>query len=142
MESLRRSLWIGRPEARVRELGPEGEALLDDLLGGGALEHALPSLVVGRVEALEQGLEVGMVVDGDPEHLTLHPPVEALDHAIGLGCIGPCLAVLHLDLAAGFLESLGREARAAVGEHMCDLEGESADCLLEEGDCVWVSSSS
>jgi hypothetical protein len=75
-----------------------------------------------------------MAVDGDPQHLALHSSVEALDHAVGLGRGGPCPAVLHLQLAAGLLEGLGREARAAVGEHVRDLEGSRSDRLVEEGD--------
>ena len=69
----------------------------------------------------------------DPEHLGLDASVEALHHAIRLGCIGPRFAVLHPELSAGRLEPAGREAGAAVREHMGDLEGEGLDRFVQEG---------
>ena len=120
VQGLGQSAGIGRLEARVGELGSGGQALLDDLLGRGALEHALASLVVGLVEACEQGLEVGVAMNGDAQHLVLHPAVEALDPAVGLGCIGLGPAVLDLELAAGGLEGVGGEAGATIGEPVSD----------------------
>jgi hypothetical protein len=60
-----------------------------------------------------------------------HPPVEAPNKTVGLRRVGLGRAVLHLQLAAGRREAIGGNARAAVGEHVRDLEGEGGDCLLE-----------
>jgi hypothetical protein len=75
-----------------------------------------------------------MAVNGDPEHLPLHPPIEALHEAVGLRRVGLRLSMVQLQLAASLLKTISRKARAAVGEHVGDLEGESADRLFEEGD--------
>jgi hypothetical protein len=134
LQGLRQGAWIGRFITRIREGWHCCKARSDDLLGGGPLEHPLAAQVVGLVEAFEQRLQVTMARDGDAEHLALHAAVEALDHAVGLGRVGLGLAVLHLQFAAGVLEAIGGEARAAVGEHVCDLERESRDRLFQEGD--------
>ncbi len=115
---------------------------MDDLLGGGTVQRALPSFVAGVVKAPEQGPEVPMAVDGDLQHLALHSPVEALGEAVGLGRIGPCLAVLRLQLAAGRLEALGGEAGATVSENAGDLEGGRVDRRLEKAMALPDSSSS
>jgi transposase len=77
-----------------------------------------------------------MARDGDPEHLTLHPPVEALHETVGLRRVGFGRAMLQLQLAAGLLEAIAREAGSSVGEHVRDLEGKRADRLVQEGDCA------
>jgi hypothetical protein len=69
----------------------------------------------------------------DAEHLALHAPVEALDHAVRPRRVGPGLAVLDPERAAGPLEALGGEAGAPVGEHVRDPEREGRERLLEEG---------
>ncbi len=111
------------------------------LVRGDPAEHPLASGIVGLVEALEQGLEVPMAVDGDPQHLTLHTPVETLHEAIGLRCIRLGPAVLHLQLAAGLLKAIRREAGSSVRQDVRDLEGERGDRLFQETALV-VSSSS
>src|SRR5215203_2823780 len=75
-----------------------------------------------------------MAVDCEAQHVALHPPVKALRKTIGLWRVGPCDPMLHLQLATGALKAIGGKARAPVGEHVRDLERESADRLLEEGD--------
>ena len=71
-----------------------------------------------------------------PEHLALHPPVEALHETVGLRRVGFGRAMLQLQLAAGLLEAIGREAGSSVRQDVGDLEGEGADRLLQEGDCA------
>ena len=107
---------------------------MDGPLRGSALQDPLASSIVGLVEALQQGLEIAVAGHRDPEHLGLDASVEALHHAIGAGRIGPRFAVLHPERPAGRLEPGGREAGAAVREHMGDLEGEGLDRFIQEGD--------
>src|SRR5215208_7777869 len=83
-----------------------------------------------------------MARDGDAEHFARHAAVEALDHAVGLGRVRLGLAVLHLQFAAGLLETIGGEARTPVGEHMRDLEGDSAIACLRKAIALSVVSSS
>jgi hypothetical protein len=42
--------------------------------------------------------------------------------------------VLTLQLAAGVFKAVSGEAQAAVGEHVCDLEGKRTERLFQEGD--------
>src|SRR4051812_37105595 len=93
------------------------EPLVDGLLGRPAAQDALPAGVVGAVEALEQPLEVVVAGHRDAQHLALDPAVEALRHPVRARRVGPGLAVLDAEPSAGPLETLGREARAAVGDH-------------------------
>ena len=85
------------------------------------------------MEAVQQGLQVAVAGDGNAEHLALDASVEALHHAIGFGRVGPCRAMLHAERSARRLEAIGREAGAAVGQHMGDLEGKGPDRLVQEG---------
>ena len=82
---------------------------------------------------MQQGFQIAVAGDCNAQHLPLDTPVEALDHAIGFGRIRPRFAVLHPKLLARGLKAVSREARAAVGKHMGDLEGEGPDRLLQEG---------
>jgi hypothetical protein len=71
----------------------------------------------------------------DAEHLALHAPVEALDHAVRPRRVGPGLAVLDAVLPAGPLEAVGGEAAAAVGQvgqHPGDPEREGGERLPQE----------
>ena len=54
--------------------------------------------------------------------------------AIGLRRVGLGPAVLHLQLAAGLLKAIRREAGSSVGEDVRELEGEGADRLFQERD--------
>ena len=90
--------------------------------------------VVGLGEALQQGFQIAMAGNRDAQPLALDPSVEALHHAICAGRVGPCLAMGHPKLPAGRLEAVSREAGAAVGQPMGDLEGKGLDGLLQEGD--------
>src|SRR3712207_3364189 len=109
------------------------QALADDLLGRAAAQDALAAGVVGGVEARQQALEVAVARDGDAQHLALDPAVEALRHPVRARGVGPGLAVLDAERAAGSLEGVGGEAAAAVGEHVRDTEGEGGERLLQEG---------
>jgi hypothetical protein len=82
---------------------------------------------------VQQGLQVAVAGDRDAQHLALHTPIEAFDHAIGFRRVGPCRAMLHAERSARRLEAIGREARSAVGEHMGDLEGEGLDRFFQKG---------
>jgi hypothetical protein len=94
----------------------------------------LASRVVGLIEAAQQGVQIAVAGNRNAQHLALHTPVEALHQAVRARRIGPRLAMLHPELLARPLEAVGREARAAVGQHMGDREGEGLDGLFEEGD--------
>lgn len=74
-----------------------------------------------------------MAVERDAQHVALHPAVEALNHAVGLGRIGVRLAMLHTVPLAGSLEGIGREAGAAVGQNMGDLERKGTERIRQEG---------
>jgi hypothetical protein len=80
--------------------------------------------------------------DRDAEHLALDPAVEALDHPVRPGRVGPGLAVLDAELAAGLLEALGGEAAAAVGEHVRDPEREGRERLPRKARALASVSSS
>src|SRR3712207_8161892 len=95
-----------RTEAGVGEARVPPQALADDLLGRAAAQDALPAGVVGGVEAGQQTLEVAVARRRDAEHLALHPAVEALDHPVRPGRVGPRLAVLDPELPASLLEPL------------------------------------
>ncbi|WP_410055174.1 hypothetical protein [Microvirga sp. Mcv34] len=82
LEGLGQGTWIGRLEVAVGELRLGGQAAAHNLIRGSPLQHALASSVVGLVEALEQRLQIPMAVDGDAEHLALHPAVEALHETV------------------------------------------------------------
>jgi len=71
--------------------------------------------------------------DGDAQHLALDPAVGALGHPVRARRVGPGLAVLHAELPASFLEALGREAGATVGQQVRDPEREGRERLLQEG---------
>ena len=83
-----------------------------------------------------------MAINRNPQHLALHPSVEALHKAVGLRRVGFGLAMLHLQLAAGVFKAISRKAGSSVRQHVGDLEGERADRLFQEGDRAVVSSSS
>src|SRR3954453_17268510 len=117
----------------VGEVGSRAQALAHDHVRGSPLQDALTAGIVGLVEAVQQGFQIAVAGDCNAQHLPLDPPVEALDHAIGFGRIRPRFAVLHPKLLARGLKAVSREARAAVGKHMGDLEGEGPDRLLQEG---------
>ena len=70
----------------------------------------MPAAVVGRVEAAQHDLQVGVAVERDPQHLALDAPVEALDHAVSFRRVGTRLAMLHTVPLAGGLKRIGREA--------------------------------
>src|SRR5689334_24440985 len=109
------------------------QTLSDNHLGRAPAQHALAAGVIGLVEAGEQPLEVAVAGDGDPEHLPLHAPVEALDRPVRARRVGLGLAVLDAELAAAPLEAVGREAGAAVGQQVRDPEREGRERLLQEG---------
>src|SRR3712207_5440121 len=46
------------------------------------------------------------------------------------------LAMLYAWALARNLKAISREARAAVGQHVRDLEGKGSDRLLQEGHCA------
>src|SRR3982750_887925 len=62
--------------------GERSQALGYDPLGGAALEGALPTSVVGLIEAVQQGFQILVAGHRDAQHLALNTPVEALDHPI------------------------------------------------------------
>ena len=82
LEGWRQSVCIRRLVAPVGQLRLGGQAAAHHLIWGSPLQHALASSVVGLVEAFEQGLEIPMAIDRDPQHLALHPPVEALHETV------------------------------------------------------------
>ena len=93
----------------------------------------MAAAVVGAVEAGQHRLKILVTVEGDAQHLALHPPVEALHHTVGAGRVGLRLAVLHAVLLAGVLEGVSRETGTAVGQHMRDPKRQGRERLLEEG---------
>src|SRR3954471_3590514 len=117
----------------IGAVGGRAQALTHDHVRGSPLQDALAAGIVGLVEAVQQGFQIAVAGDCNAQHLPLDTPVEALDHAIGFGRIRPRFAVLHPKLLARRLKAVSREARAAVGKHMGDLEGEGPDRLLQEG---------
>src|SRR5215207_4757864 len=72
LEGLGQSVWIGRLRALVGKLRLSRQTASYNLVRGLPLQHALPSPVVGLIEALEQGLQIPMAVNGDAQHLALH----------------------------------------------------------------------
>jgi hypothetical protein len=82
---------------------------------------------------VQKGFQIAVAGDCNAEHLALDPSVKALHHPIGFGRVGPRRAMLHGERSARRLEPVGREAGAAVGEPMGDLEGEGPDRLLQKG---------
>ena len=64
--------------------GLGGEPLNDDLIGCLALQHTLPTGVVGGIEAAQELFELVVRIDGDGEHFGDNAAIEALDQAIGL----------------------------------------------------------
>lgn len=103
--------WIGQ-----RRFG--FQALTQDDFGREAVEHALTTAVVGRVEPTQDDLQIAVAVERDAQRLALHPAVGALDHVAGLVRIGARLAVLHTVPLADSLEGIGREAKSRVrSEH-------------------------
>lgn len=74
-----------------------------------------------------------MAVEGDAQRLALRLAVGALDHAIGLGRIGARLAMLHTVPLAGSLKGIGREAGAAVGQNIGDLEQKGTERIRQVG---------
>jgi hypothetical protein len=97
-----------------------------------AAEDALAPGVVGPIEALEQDLQVRRAAPREAEHLALNAPVEALHHPVRARRRGPHLAMLDPKLPARGLEALGREAEAAVREHMTDPEPEGPEGLFQK----------
>src|SRR5690349_2814411 len=116
-----------RAVAGVGEAPLLPQTLSDDHLGRAPAQHALAAGVVGLVEAGEQPLQVAVAGDGDPEHLSLHAPVEALHRPVRARRAGLGLAVLDAELAAALLEAVGREAGAAVGQQVRDPEREGRE---------------
>ena len=105
----------------------------NDLVGCFALQHALTTGIVGGIEAAPELFELTVRVDGDTQHLAANTAVEALDHAVGLWCAGAGMAILGAQLGADLGEGRG-EARAVVGQHVREAEGEGGGCLSQEGD--------
>ena len=62
----------GRFIASAVQPGIALEPSSDRLVRGNAAQHALAPGVAGVVEAVQQGLEIAVAVDGDAEHLALH----------------------------------------------------------------------
>src|SRR3954462_3226952 len=119
-------VWIGRFGAFVRQLRFGGETLAQDAVGGAALQDALAAAVVGDVEAGEYDFQVVMAVDRDAQDLPLHPPVEALDHAIGFRRVGARLAVHKSAVAPLYLFAcllLGGSAQGAWQNMALQLAG-------------------
>ena len=85
-----------------------------------AAEDTVAPGVVGPIEALEQDLQVRRAAPREAEHLALNAPVEALHHPVRARRRGLRPAMLDPKLPARGLEALGREAEAAVREHMTD----------------------
>jgi hypothetical protein len=108
------------------------EPFAGDLLRRSGVQGPLGPAVVSQMEPGQQMLELAVAGDQDPQHLALHPAVEALDHPVGFRGVGLGLAVLDAELPAHVLEPVGGEARAAVGQQVGDLEREGGDRLLEE----------
>src|SRR5215204_4644793 len=100
----------GRLIALVGELGIGLHPSAHHLIRRDALQHALAPRIIGTVEALQQDLQIRMAVDRNPQHLPLHAAVEALDHAVGFGRVGPRGPVLHGQLTTGSLEPVRRKA--------------------------------
>ena len=123
----------GRSVGRIDQRGVGFEALAQDHLGREAVEHPLTSTIVGAFEAAQHGLQVTMAVEGDAQHLPLHPTVEALDHAVRSRRVRARLAMLHAVPLADGLEGVSGEAGAAVGQHVRDPEGGGAERIRQEG---------
>src|SRR5690348_8401134 len=112
--------------------GLGGEPLGNDLIGGLAIQHTLPTGVVGGVEATQELFELLVRVDGDGEHVGDDAAIEALDHAIGLRRTWLGMAILCAELGADFGEGLG-EAAAVVCQYMCHVEGQGSGRFTQEG---------
>lgn len=63
-----------------------------------------------------------MAGDVDAEHLASDAAIEAFDHAVGLGGIGPRRAMTDPHLYGGSFKIVSGEARSSVGQNMCDAE--------------------
>src|SRR3954468_10040435 len=111
--------------------GLGGEPLGDDLIGCLALQHTLPTGVVGGVEAAQELFELIMRIDGDGEHLGDDAAIEALDHAIGLRRTRLDMAILCPELGTDLGKGLG-EAAAVVCQYMRHVEGKSVASFAQE----------
>jgi hypothetical protein len=68
----------GWPVGWVGQCGMGFRTLTQHHLGREPVEHALPAAVVGRIEAAQHDLQVGVVVVRDTQHIPLDATVEAL----------------------------------------------------------------
>ena len=73
------------------------------------MENALASSVIGAVEAGQQDFEIGVTSNVDAEDLTGDATIKALDHTVGLGCIGLRCAMDGLSLRASAFKIIGGE---------------------------------
>ena len=80
---------------------------------------------------MQHGLKV-VTVDHNA-HVPLQPLVEALHPAVDARRVGSRHVVRHAGPLTGVLGGVGGEAGAAVGQHVCDPEGQGGDRLVGEG---------
>src|SRR5690349_2076350 len=113
--------------------GLGGEPLSDDLIGCLAVQHPLPTGVVGGIEAAQELCELSVRIDGDGEHFGNDAAIEALDHAIGLWRARLDMAILCPEFGADLGKGLG-EAAAVVCQYMCHAEGKRGGGFAQESD--------
>ena len=85
------------------------------------------------MEANQHRLKIAIAIDRDTQHLALHPPVEALNHAVDLWRVGTDCPMYYAVPLTGALEAIGREAGTAVCQHMRDAERQGGHSSVEEG---------
>src|SRR3954451_18694888 len=111
--------------------GLGGEPLSDDLIGCLALQHTLPTGVVGGVEAAQELFELIVRIDGDGQHFGDDAAIEALDHAIGLWRTRLDMAILCPELGTDLGKGLG-EAAAVICQYMCHAKGKRSGGFAQE----------
>ena len=133
-------------DALFEELGPFCRPLLERLNGGDVAQGFLRNVLIVDLDVLKDGLLQALrrVESGGGQHLG-DTPIEALDHAVGLGTSGRDEPVLDGVGGADLIEGMAargltlaggaeaiREFLAVVGEQLGDGEGRGGDQACEE----------
>lgn len=119
--------------ARIGQLRLDVDVLFNDLGGRETLEHALPSTIIGMIEADEQGLKIEMIGNINPKNFAGDTTVKTFHHSIGLGRIGLRRTTDDFEFHACFCEDISGEAGPKIREHMGDAEWKGLSCPAQEG---------
>ena len=86
------------------------EALGNFSGGRKASQNPLPALVIGAIEPMQQGLEICVVRNIDPQDFGCNATIEPFDRAVGLRRVSAGPASIDGLSLAGFLERVRGEA--------------------------------